>query len=101
MIRISGEIVGEKLKLKIEDNGIGMPQEKLTEMLHRVETDKLEQYKGFNGIGVTNTLLRLKMTYGGKFRYTIKSEVGVGTSVTMLIPKEEDSDEDTDSDSRG
>ncbi len=88
VIRIKGKIAEEKLHLSIEDNGIGMPSEKIRELEEKIQHNKLEEYKGFNGLGVANIILRLKMVYGTEFQYKIESESGTGTKITLIIPKE-------------
>ncbi|MDC7286414.1 sensor histidine kinase [Blautia schinkii] len=87
IIWIKGEIAGSCLCLSVSDNGKGMTQEKLLDLKRKIEEDKTEKYRGFNGIGITNIILRLKMVYGKGFRYSIESEPGRGTSVCMYIPE--------------
>lgn len=87
VIRIKGEVKEEVLYLTVADNGFGMTPEKLSELQNKIEQNKAEKYRGFNGIGVINIILRLKLVYGEQFRYRIDSEVGAGTSTTLMIPK--------------
>lgn len=42
-----------------------------------------------SGIGVKNVNDRLKIYFGDKYGLTIESELDVGTSVTVRIPKQE------------
>ncbi|WP_373218271.1 sensor histidine kinase [Ruminococcus sp. 5_1_39BFAA] len=101
LIVISGEIKDRKLVLAVTDNGLGMTEEKLQCLKNKIEENKAEKYKGFNGIGVTNIILRLKMVYGSEFQYQIESEPGMGTSVTLVIPERKTDDEETSIDCRG
>lgn len=87
LIVVSGEIKAGKLVLAVNDNGQGMTREKLQCLRNKIEENKAEKYKGFNGIGVTNIILRLKMVYGSEFQYEIESVPGTGTSVTLIIPE--------------
>lgn len=101
LIVISGEIKDCKLALAVTDNGLGMTEEKLQCLKNKIEENKAEKYKGFNGIGVTNIILRLRMVYGSEFQYQIESEPGMGTSVTLVIPERKTDDEETSIDCRG
>lgn len=87
VIRIKGEVNEKYLYLTVADNGLGMTQEKLSELQSKIEQNKAEKYKGFNGIGVINIILRLKLVYGEQFRYRIESQAGAGTSTILRIPK--------------
>lgn len=87
VIRIEGEVKENILCLKIIDNGKGMTQEKLLDLNRKIQENKTEKYRGFNGIGVTNIILRLKMIYGSKFQYHIESMPDKGTTVTLCIPE--------------
>lgn len=86
LIRISGTVKEGELHLSIEDNGMGIPEEKLIDLRKKMQENKTEKYKGFNGIGIINIIQRLKMVYGDRFRYEIDSITGKGTAVTMVIP---------------
>lgn len=94
LIKIKGSIVKDGLQITIEDNGFGMDQETLNTLVTKIERNHIEEYKGFNGIGVTNIILRLKLLYGEAFHYKIESALQKGTMVTLVIPGEEKLDEE-------
>lgn len=72
----------ENLCIEVEDNGIGIDQEKRKELLtNPKETD------GKNSIGLRNIHLRMKMLYGEDYGLEIDSEKGKGTRVTLKIPR--------------
>lgn len=78
------------LLIKIHDNGIGMTPERLLEMHARLEQGQestAPNKSGFSGIGVTNVYQRLKLIYGEKFVMEVRSEVGVGTTITLQLPQ--------------
>lgn len=89
-IRITGEVKREenRLYLSVEDNGAGMTPEKIKELEDKIENNKPEEYKGFNGLGVTNIILRLRTVYGSRFEYRIESTEGAGTKIMLIIPGE-------------
>ena len=63
-----------RLLLEIDDNGIGIPQDRLAEV-----------YGG--GIGISNVQARLKLLYGDQFRMDIRSREGEGTQILIEIPE--------------
>jgi len=71
--------------LEIKDSGIGVPAEKLaslTDPFVRTESDPHMPQEGTGlGLAIVNSLVDL---HGGEL--DIKSEVGVGTTVTVLLP---------------
>ncbi|MDO4276190.1 MAG: histidine kinase [Eubacteriales bacterium] len=93
-IRIMGWVEKEKLYITIQDNGKGMSEEKLRELEHKIQKNKAEKYRGFNGIGMTNIILRLKMVYGSHFCFKIDSVPQQGTSITLVIPGRKWEDEE-------
>lgn len=71
---------GERIVIKVDDDGVGMTGEQLAKVLASIETD--------NGgsIGLVGTIKRLKIYYQSDFHYSIISSEGHGTSVTLSIP---------------
>lgn len=101
LIVIGGTLKDGRLVLTVTDNGLGMTGEKLQCLKNKIEENRAEKYRGFNGIGVTNIILRLKMIYSSEFQYQIESEPGMGTSVTLVIPERKTEDEEKSIDRRG
>lgn len=73
-----GIFQGSFIRIIIEDNGNGIPKEKVARLL--------SENKG-NGIGIRNVYERLKIYYGDKAGMTISSEENTGTKVTIIIPR--------------
>ena len=63
-----------RLYLEIDDNGIGIPPERLREV-----------YGG--GIGISNVHERLRLLYGDQFKMDIRSREGEGTLIYIEIPE--------------
>ena len=81
----------EKLVFTVEDNGIGITEQEL-EQLETMLHDETEDYgysKGGNGIGLKNIYRRLCYYYGDEASMKISSNYGVGTKVTLSLPKKE------------
>lgn len=83
-IEIKGTISGDKLKLFIRDNGIGMDRDKLKRLLK--QPIKTNVSNSFNSIGVKNVHERIRMNYGDIYGVRINSIENVGTVVRIIIP---------------
>ncbi|MEC0371529.1 sensor histidine kinase [Paenibacillus chibensis] len=90
-LRVSTEAQGNKLMIRIEDNGAGMDEETLDrvrDMLShkQVETTNGEGNGSRRGIGLRNVHDRLVMMFGETYGLYIESELHVGTVVRITIP---------------
>jgi two-component system sensor histidine kinase YesM len=81
---IRGEEREDGILLQVIDNGIGMDEDTL---LHLFDKGKIDGKT--NGVGVENVNRRLKLYYGENFGLKYESAVLVGTTVSILLPKEE------------
>ena len=84
MIKISGQAFEGKIILKIQDDGIGMSEEELSQIFD--EHLMSEKEKRGNGFGVKNVRNRLSLYYGSEYGLIYESEKGVGTVVKLIIP---------------
>jgi two-component system LytT family sensor kinase len=73
-IRIHTRRGGSRLHLLVEDDGVGIPEEKLATVLD-------------HGIGVSNVHERLKVLFGNDYRMWIDSQPGQGTRVRIEVPE--------------
>lgn len=81
LIQILMRQKGEDLEICVEDNGIGMAQDK-AEQIVRQETKK----EHFSGIGIHNVQDRLRLLYGGDYGIRIESMEQEGTKVVITLP---------------
>lgn len=65
----------------VEDNGCGISQEKLEQL-----RGTLDKEMSGKGIGLANIYQRLKLFYGDDVVFEIKSELGKGTRVMVVVP---------------
>lgn len=72
----------EFLIIKIVDNGVGIPDEKLKQL----QSGETIRSKGL-GIGLKNIEQRLNYAYHGQAEFAIESNFGRGTVVTLRIPE--------------
>ncbi len=73
-IHLRTERANGKLFIEVEDNGVGIPPERLRQV-----------YQG--GIGISNVYERLRLLYGDQFKMDIHSQEGQGTQIRMEIPE--------------
>ena len=83
LIQIMGYRLGDKLWLKVSDNGIGMEQEQL---VHLFDEKEFPQNGKIGGIGLKNVQSRIQLYYGEEYGLHVESEKGIGTTVTVVIP---------------
>lgn len=79
-----------RIRIQIEDNGVGMSAEQVEELQSRLKLGLGSSNGGDRaGIGLTNVYHRLKMYFGAELQFTIESEENCGTLITISLPVEE------------
>ena len=76
----------DDILITVSDNGVGMTEEQCRKILQKEKSDS-------GGIGVKNVNDRLKIWFGERYGITLHSELDVGTTVTVRIPKVEHEEE--------
>lgn len=74
VIRIRTSVRDSRVHIAIEDNGVGMPPERLAEVYG-------------SGIGMSNVRERLQVLYGDDFKMDVSSQIGEGTQIRIEIPE--------------
>ncbi|ASA25850.1 sensor histidine kinase [Paenibacillus donghaensis] len=77
-IRITGKRLGDRVELKVIDNGIGMR----ADTLRKMRTSSFQS----DGYGLRNVEERIKLRYGNDFGIQIGSYYGAGTTVQIILP---------------
>lgn len=77
---------GNLLQLQIEDNGIGMTQERLEQTRILLDSRFDNAVVGETGYGIRNVHQRIQLYYGQQYGLTIESEYLQGTCVSLVIP---------------
>lgn len=81
-IKISGWKEDGDLHFKVQDNGRGMPDEKIQQVM-AAESAIMAKY---NKIGIANVDTRLKLLFGSGYGISIESIADQGTTVTLKLP---------------
>lgn len=74
LIRLRSSVSDGRLRVVIEDDGVGITEAKLATLLEQ-------------GIGVSNVDQRLKLFFGNQYRLWIESRPGEGTRTEIEIPE--------------
>ena len=85
MIWVKGHQDGRNAVIEIKDDGVGMDEETLA---HIFEKHKVNYHS--NGVGVYNIQKRLSLYYGQEYGLRYESEKGKGTTVTVVIPMDQE-----------
>ena len=80
---------GDKIEIEVSDNGQGIPDDKLAELLDKLEKNDTSSGKS---IGLTNVNKRIKMYHGEEYGLSVKTEEGVGTDICITLPRKVDGD---------
>ena len=70
--------------IAIQDNGKGIPPDRLTEINGRLDGDRPDNGPG--GMGLPNVHGRLQLVFGERYGLKLESIAGLGTSVTVRVP---------------
>ncbi len=102
VITISGTCVDERMEFQISDTGIGMTEEQI-KRLWEEDADKVFTGQRIGKYAIKNVRERLELEYGKEFQLEIRSKVGEGTEVTLVLPRKTEEEEDGTeiTDSRG
>ncbi|OQY31556.1 MAG: hypothetical protein B6241_13670 [Spirochaetaceae bacterium 4572_59] len=86
-IAISGWLDGEVIVLEVKDNGQGMDEKQLQEMVQGLETP-LEKRPLFSrqGMGVRNVHERIRLYFGQEYGLYCFSTPGKGTTIQVRMP---------------
>jgi two-component system, sensor histidine kinase YesM len=83
----------------IRDNGYGMENKQLEELLNRLrqfDTSSYSEKEAKQGIGLSNIYRRIKLFYGDESELTIESTLHEGTTITVTFPLHDHSEQTED-----
>lgn len=88
--------MNDRICLEIQDNGNGMNDETLNNLLNASQQEDSKNSKSSSGIGMQNVIERIKHFSGDVSNedvISIKSVLGVGTTIQLWLPKIKENDE--------
>jgi len=90
-VKVSAELIRSDVVITVLDNGKGMNEEQLREMIQKLgardatpKDDHMSRYEG--GMGLFNVHRRLQLWFGEAYGLRIKSQASQGTRIEMIIP---------------
>lgn len=84
-ILVEGRKEGDDIFISVRDNGLGMPPEKVAQLLEDEEHEERESRHG-SGVGLINVHKRIMLRFGAQYGLRIESEPDEGTTVTIHLP---------------
>ncbi|EGG92204.1 hypothetical protein HMPREF0491_00231 [Lachnospiraceae oral taxon 107 str. F0167] len=95
-IRIRGYEKDNNIILEVIDNGVGMDENKLNKIKAVIENTSLENRDiirtNGDSFGLYNVAERIRLYYGNEYGLDIESRENVGTTVTIILPAENNID---------
>lgn len=88
-INIVAYMEDDFVEILIRDNGVGIPQDKLCQIMQSLEKEQIESIsmQGHSSIGIKNVNQRIKAYYGAEYGLHLESRVNVGTTISIRLPK--------------
>lgn len=88
-INIVAYMEDDFVEILIRDNGVGIPQDKLCQIIQSLEKEQKESIsmQGHSSIGIKNVNQRIKAYYGAEYGLHLESRVNVGTTISIRLPK--------------
>ncbi len=90
-IKVSARIREDQWSIQVEDNGRGFPKDKIAEIESKVKEIRAEvklnqkdDKPGMGGVGIVNSIQRLKMFYGNDFKFQIVNKKEEGGAIISL-----------------
>ncbi len=92
-IRINARKQDDLFQVIVEDNGVGIEQQKLLDLNDQLKLNRLAETPRSTvvhggGIGLMNVHRRIQMVYGEEYGLSIESKLGLGTTMIMSMPLE-------------
>ena len=86
LLYISVKRENECIIIIVKDTGIGMTDEKVSELLKEPLNTEGDEQKAHTNLGLYAVHKRIQLMYGDLYGLTVQSQAGEGTTVTLHIP---------------
>ncbi|WP_219996675.1 sensor histidine kinase [Paenibacillus sp. tmac-D7] len=83
-IRIEAVKEQHKIRLRVEDDGLGMKPEQIEYVRMGLQGSENPEFK--SGYGLFNVHERIRLTYGSSYGVQVESEYGKGTCIDVYLP---------------
>ncbi|MFB0920847.1 MAG: ATP-binding protein, partial [Oscillospiraceae bacterium] len=90
-ITVEGHYIGGKMVLAVIDNGSGMEQERIDEIMEEIKSNV--NIDKMNGIGISNVYKQMDFYFGSAFRFEIISHVNDGTKIVLTVDQSRNCEE--------
>lgn len=88
-VKLTAAREGERIVITVEDDGIGMDEEKLSSLMEELDSGRVTSSKA-SGVGIANVQKRLQLFFPGTGEQAgvmrIDSRKGQGTTISIEIP---------------
>ena len=84
LLTVKGSVLDQFVELEVTDNGLGMSPQELQKLQDSLNSEVIRENRH---IGLSNVNQRLKLYFGEESGVFIRSQEGMGTSVTVRFPK--------------
>lgn len=81
-LKVVVEVIDDKLLLCVEDNGQGMDEKAITQVLNDADTRDEQRY----GIGIHNVARRIALNYGPQYGIAMESDNATYTRAIVTLP---------------
>ena len=82
-ISVTGEMGASYFNIYVEDNGIGIPEDRLEQIQNKINNTSDEDDEVF---GLHNVNERIRLKFGNRYGIHVESEYGKGTRVGVMLP---------------
>lgn len=89
---LTAKIESGALVISVKDNGSGMDEKQVEEILNKLKSSSVEIDSGTetdnetgSGVGIRNVYKRMLMNYDKRFHFDIESALGKGTEITLRV----------------
>ena len=85
-ITVTLEETAEALLLRVQDNGLGMAEEKERHLQEALTQSTFDPEKQEGGVGLVNIARRVQLRFGPEYGLRFETKRGQGTCVTLRLP---------------
>ena len=87
-VSVTAHAENSQIIIVVKDTGCGMDEETLDKLRKKIEVVDVNMLYHSKSTGVLNAVMRLRMYFGERLRFTITSVVNEGTRIEIRIDRE-------------